>query len=308
MQVFDMPPPDIDRVLEREGVGIRFRIFEPDIKPLGTVLMLPPWAIAPSDIFSPQVRVLTAMYRVVVIDGRGSGGSARPRTVDAYRSDEYVADAVAVLDALEIEQVHLLGLSFGGHVAALVAAEHPQRISSATLIAPSAPFGPANPYMTPERFLSPWNGEQGWARFNRAAFLSDYAAFARFFVREAIHEPACEALIEQGERFALGTDGATLALTVAARADSARAEGIERYRRIRCPVQVIHGSADRIVPPAKGRLVAKTVGARFRLLKGAGHVPNQTRRARSIACCSRSCTTSGRRRSANAARRASITS
>ena len=123
---------------------------------------------------------------------------------------------------LEIEQVHLLGLSFGGHVAALVAAEHPQRISSATLIAPSAPFGPANPYMTPERFLSPWNGEQGWARFNRAAFLSDYAAFARFFVREAIHEPACEALIEQGERFALGTDGATLALTVAARADSAR--------------------------------------------------------------------------------------
>ena len=40
---------------------------------------------------------------------------------------------------------------------------------------------------------------------------------------------------------------------------------------------MIHGSADRIVPPAKGRLVAKTVGARFRLLKGAGHVPNQTR-------------------------------
>ena len=39
---------------------------------------------------------------------------------------------------------------------------------------------------------------------------------------------------------------------------------------------MIHGSADRIVPVAKGKLVAKTIGARFRLLRHAGHVPNQT--------------------------------
>jgi hypothetical protein len=43
MQVIDMPPPDIDRGAKRQGVGIRFRTFEPDIKPFGTV---PPWAIA----------------------------------------------------------------------------------------------------------------------------------------------------------------------------------------------------------------------------------------------------------------------
>ena len=276
MQAFDLPAPDIDRVLRRDGVGIRFRVFEPAVKASGNVLLLPPWAIVPSDVWAPQVRALRAGYRVVVIDGRGSGGSDRPCTVEAYRSDEHVADAVAVLDLLEIEQAHLVGLSFGGHVAALLAAAHPERAASVSLIAPSAPFGPANPHMTPERFMSAWNGEPGWAMFNRAALLADYAAFARFFVREATG-PGYDALVEQGVRFAQQTDGATLALTVAARAASARAEGIERYRRIRCPALVIHGDADRIVPVAKGELVAKTIGASFRLLEHAGHVPNQTR-------------------------------
>ena len=276
MQAFDMPAPDIDRVLRRNDVDIRFRVFEPGVKASGTVLMLPPWAIVPSDIWAPQVRALRAGYRVVVIDGRGSGGSGRPRTIEAYRSDAYVADAIAVLDLLEIAQAHLVGLSFGGHVAALLASAHPERATSATLIAPSAPFGPANPSMTPERFLRPWNGEPGWAMFNRAALLADYPAFARFFVREAVG-PGYDALVEQGVRFTQQTDGATLALTVAARAESARTEGIERYQRIRCPTLVIHGGADRIVPVAKGKLVAKAIGAPFRLLKQAGHVPNQTR-------------------------------
>jgi pimeloyl-ACP methyl ester carboxylesterase len=275
MQVHDMPAPDTDRALQRSGVGIRFRVFEPTAEAAGTVLMLPPWAIVPSDIYAPQVHALRASHRVVVIDGRGTGGSGRPGTVGAYRSDEYVADAVAVLDLVAVEQVHLVGLSFGGHLAALLAAAHPERAASATLIAPSAPFGPANPHMTPERFLGPWNGEPGWATFNRAAFLADYAAFARFFIREATG-PGYDALVEQGVRFAQQTDGATLALTVAARADAARTEGVERYQCIRCPALVIHGDADRIVPVAKGKLVAKAIGAPFRLLRHAGHVPNQT--------------------------------
>ena len=275
MQVHDMPAPDTDRALQRGGVSIRFRVFEPAAEALGTVLMLPPWAIVPADIYAPQVHALRASHRVVVIDGRGAGGSGRPGTVEAYRSDEYVADAVAVLDLIAAEQAHLVGLSFGGHLAALLAAAHPERAASATLIAPSAPFGPANPCMTPQHFLGAWNGDPGWATFNRAAFLSDYAAFARFFVREAIG-PGHDALVEQGVRFAHQTDGATLALTVAARADAARTEGIDQYRRIRCPAQVIHGDADRIVPVAKGQLVAEMIGARFCLLPRAGHVPNRT--------------------------------
>jgi pimeloyl-ACP methyl ester carboxylesterase len=215
MQFLDMPDPDIDRVLERAGVAVRFRVYHPPRdRPLASVLLLAPWAIVPSDIWAPQVAALSASYRVVVVDGRGSGGSGRPRSAAAYRTEEYVADAIAVLDQLEIDGAHLAGLSFGGHVAALLAAEHPERALSATVIAPSAPFGPAHPYMTPENFLAPRRGASGWALFNRAVFLEDYLAFARFFIEEAIGEPDCADLIAQGVAFALQTDGATLALTM----------------------------------------------------------------------------------------------
>jgi pimeloyl-ACP methyl ester carboxylesterase len=277
MFILDMPEPTRDDNIVREGVRISYRVFEPATAARETVLMLPPWVITSSDIWAPQIRELSRHYRVVVIDGRGSGQSGRPQTVEAYRSDAYAGDALAVLDAVGAGTAHLIGLSFGGHLAALLAAHHPTRVASATLIAPSAPVGPSNPAMAAEHFLGPWNGGDGWALFNRSAWLSDYERFARFFVQEAVGEPGREALVAYGIRSAMNVDPRTLVHTVIARAHTAAAEGEELYRTIRCPVQVLHGDADRIVPFAKGRHVAAILGAPFWRLAGAGHVPVQTR-------------------------------
>jgi pimeloyl-ACP methyl ester carboxylesterase len=64
--------------------------------------------------------------RVVAPDLRGHGQSTRfPRTVT---SAAFTADVIAVLDALEIERVALVGQSFGAHIAFLVASSHPERV------------------------------------------------------------------------------------------------------------------------------------------------------------------------------------
>ena len=45
------------------------------------------------------------------------------------------------------------------------------------------------------------------------------------------------------------------------------------YRKIRCPVLVIHGDNDQIQPHARGKLVAEVTGAEFVTIPGGGHNP-----------------------------------
>lgn len=91
-------------------------------------------------------------------------------------------------------------------------------------------------------------------------------------MREVFPEPHSEKQIEDGVAWAAGTDARTLIHTIAARRDATE-QGETAYASIRCPVLVIHGTEDRIVPHAKGALVAQLTGARFISIPGAGHMP-----------------------------------
>ena len=61
MQAFDMPAPDIDQVLRRNGLGIRFRVFEPDVKASGDVLHVLPQA--------SRVHVATRINHILINRG-----------------------------------------------------------------------------------------------------------------------------------------------------------------------------------------------------------------------------------------------
>ncbi|AVO55283.1 alpha/beta fold hydrolase [Ectopseudomonas mendocina] len=78
-------------------------------------------------------RHLTDGYRVIALDLPGFGESDRPAgSYDVGTQAERLAD---ILDALGIEQAHLLGNSMGGHIAALFAARYPDRVRSLALFA-----------------------------------------------------------------------------------------------------------------------------------------------------------------------------
>ena len=65
---------------------------------------------------SRLTRELSGEFRVILADHRGQGESDKPRSVDAYALATRVADAVAVLDALNIERAHFLGSSWGARL------------------------------------------------------------------------------------------------------------------------------------------------------------------------------------------------
>jgi pimeloyl-ACP methyl ester carboxylesterase len=67
--------------------------------------------------------------RQVLLDHRGHGKSDCPEGVENHRIEEYVADVIAVLDAVEVERAILVGYSAGAFVAYGTAARHPDRCS-----------------------------------------------------------------------------------------------------------------------------------------------------------------------------------
>ena len=116
--------PDQEGFVQRDGVKVHYEVFG-DGDP--TVMLLPTWSIVHSRHWKAQVPYLSRYYRVVTFDGRGSGLSDRPTEPEAYADDEYVADAIAVLDEVGVGQAVLGAFSRGGYYGVLFAAEHPER-------------------------------------------------------------------------------------------------------------------------------------------------------------------------------------
>lgn len=59
---------------------------------------------------------VSAEFRLVYADHRGLGASDKPQDVDAYAMPLQVADAVAVLDELDLRRAHFVGASYGGRL------------------------------------------------------------------------------------------------------------------------------------------------------------------------------------------------
>lgn len=82
-----------------------------------------------------QIDALAAAgYRVIAPNQRGYPGSSKPRRVEPYRVPHLVRDALALLDALDVPAAHVVGHDWGGVIAWWLAAEHPDRVRSLTVM------------------------------------------------------------------------------------------------------------------------------------------------------------------------------
>ena len=132
--------PDESGWVERNGVRLFYEVYgsgEP------TVFLLPTWSIVHSRHWKMQIPYLARHCRVLTFDGRGNGRSDRPSESDAYREEEFAADAIAVMDATGTERAVLVSLSRGAERSLHIAAGHPERVDKLLFIAPGLPLPPA---------------------------------------------------------------------------------------------------------------------------------------------------------------------
>jgi pimeloyl-ACP methyl ester carboxylesterase len=256
--------PDDTGFVERDGVKVPYEVFG-SAGP--TVVLLTSWAIVHARQWKAQVPYLARHFRVVTVEGRGNGTADRPTDPAAYADREYVGDAVAVLDALGVDRAVVVGLSLGGRHALQMAAWHPERVSGVVAI------GATLPWTSPPAFDEPKPEYEGWGKVNRNYWLADYRGWVEFFVSQIFTEPHSTKHIEDGVGWGLETDAETLLLTVPAKDGVSAREAEETCRAIRCPVLLLHGDEDAIVPYTTGVTLAEWTGGDLVTMRNVGHAP-----------------------------------
>ncbi len=82
----------------------------------------------------PMRALAAAGFRVIAPDQRGYSPRARPSAVAAYTTDCLTSDALNLMDLCGAKRFHLVGHDWGGQLAWLTAAGHPDRVASLTVL------------------------------------------------------------------------------------------------------------------------------------------------------------------------------
>lgn len=224
--------------------------------------------------FFETVAALAPEHTVHAIDLPGFGSSSKPARA-AYDAS-FFADAVrGLMNALGIEEAHLIGNSMGGRVALELALATPERVSSLSLLAPALAFlrrrelVPLVKLIRPELAAIPHPLRQARVR---AQFWSMFARPERLDPASA--DIACDEFCRTYRSRA-----ARIAFYAAARNIYLDAPHGERglYTRLReldLPSLFVWGDQDRLIPAAFSRHVGEALpDVRQVILPDCGHVP-----------------------------------
>jgi pimeloyl-ACP methyl ester carboxylesterase/predicted glycosyltransferase len=262
--------PDQEGTVTRGDVLVRWESYGSGET---AILFMPTWSIVHSRCWKQQIPDFARRHRVLTFDPRGNGGSSRPADPASYSEDEFAADALAVLDAAGVEQAVVVALSLGAQRALILAGEHPDRVRGLVLVGPALEVAEQSgaEREAAARFTTDLGIDEGWDRYNAHSWRRDYAGFLQFFFEQVFTEPHSTKQIEDCVGWGLETDAETLITADGLGLDAGRVQQL--CARVRCPVLVVHGDEDAIIPHAIGAEVARLTGGRIVTFQGSGHCP-----------------------------------
>ncbi|NNM52534.1 MAG: alpha/beta hydrolase [Pseudomonadales bacterium] len=188
-----------------------------------------------------------------------------------YTLDDMADDTLGLMNHLQLQHVHLIGISMGGMISQILAARLPERIKSLCLLMTS-PLSPGLFPPSPSMLWTMLSGGFGGRK------------------RQGLGRPQPEDIAEfltrlQGQRYR--TDKNQLIAMARRSLDRsyhpagvvrqtlavlATADLSKRIRKIQCPSLIVHGRDDPLVPWWAGWRISRLIpGARFKLVPGLGH-------------------------------------
>jgi pimeloyl-ACP methyl ester carboxylesterase len=237
------------------GVGIYYESIgagEPVLLIMGTG--------ADHSLWDDTARAYAQGFQVITYDNRGTGQSDHPRDPNQYTMRLLADDAAALLDALEIENAHVSGLSLGSAVAQELAINHPDKVRSLQL---HCTWGRTDAWLTRlfEGMRYPLEHDD-MAMFVRTAFMwvmsparldekpKEVAEIERAYLEENPHPPSKDGLI--GHLHADLTH-----------------DSLDRLDRIQSRCLITSGEMDWQVPTRYGRAVQERIaGSKLHVFGG----------------------------------------
>lgn len=206
-----------------------------------------------------QMPALVDGFRVLRYDTRGHGGTDAP--AGPYSLDELAADAVALLDALEIERAHWVGLSMGGMIGQNLALRHPQRLASAVLCDTTS--------RVPQEAKSMWDERIATAEKSGMEPLCE-ETMQRWFTPPFLEQNGPD-LSTTREQFVSTPTSGYVGCCQAIR----ELDYTDRLSAIDLPVHLIVGAEDPATPPAASRTIQEHIsGASLTMIENGSHLCN----------------------------------
>lgn len=210
-----------------------------------------------SAMFYREMNFFRNKHRIIAMDSRGHGHSAKPSD---YTLDDHIEDAVALLDHLQLESVDVLGVSMGSYIAQGLAARRPERVRKLLLVATKSVGEKSSMAELFERHPEEFDGLSIHDKLEKAQtyMFHRLTAVQKWQAKTAENSPQLS-LEQQGiasnalERFDLRPE----------------------LPSITAETLVISGRYDELNPPEKGHETAKLIQhASFMEFKRSGHAPN----------------------------------
>lgn len=209
-------------------------------------------------------RVLAELRRdfeTIVYDHRDAGESTR--TGAPFTIADLAEDARGLLDALDVESAHVMGISMGGMIAQELALGHPERIRALTLgctycggpgssLAEESVIGRlAEAMRSGDRARAI---RAAWEANVSAGFAADEGEWERFHATGMSYGLPMPVILEQMKAIA-GHDTSA------------------RLPELKPPTLVVHGTADQMIPVQNGRMIGGLIpGSRLEIMDGVGHM------------------------------------
>jgi pimeloyl-ACP methyl ester carboxylesterase len=233
--------------------------------------------------FLPTVAALAGRFTVTALDLPGFGDSDKPVGAP-YDARFFARSVVALLDALEVERVHVIGNSLGGRVALEVGLRAPERVGRLALLAPSMAWRRKRPWAPLLRLVPPELGavqpapravverlveavvpgaRSGWSAAGVDEFLRSYLTPRG---RAAFYAAARQIYLEEPD----GKDGFW-----------------PRLKTLQPPALFVWGRRDNVVPIGFARHVTDALPTAEQLELDCGHVPQLERPAETHAAITR---------------------
>ncbi len=209
----------------------------------------------------PFLDEIESSFDAIVFDNRGMGLSGEAEL--PFTTADMAADTLGLLDALELESAHVVGISMGGMIAQELALAHPERIRTLTIGA-SYCGGADGTLMAPEDLqmlvAAYASGERNqvframWEINLSSGFRAEESRYGPF-VEMAEGLPSPQPVIMQQMR-ACG-----------------KHDTHERLGQIDLPTLIVHGDADRLLRYSNGEQIAALIpDARLETLEDVGHM------------------------------------